>query len=62
METKPTETLTDSMISQLRDEAGAAGDAELVAAIDAGDREAAAEAINNARAMDDSKPFVRVLA
>jgi len=57
-----TETLTDEMIQALRVEAGAAGDTELVSLIDAGDREAAAEAINSARAMDDSRPMVTVVA
>jgi hypothetical protein len=63
-----TETLTDDMIRALRTEAGAAGDSETVTACDAaldGDADAAADVariITDARAMDDSRPFVRVEA
>jgi hypothetical protein len=60
------ETLTDDMIRTLRTEAGAAGDSDTVTACDAaldGDTDAAgdvARIITDARAMDDSRPFVRV--
>jgi hypothetical protein len=61
-----TETMTNTMISTLRDEANTAGDVSLVEACKAallGNTAArckCAGAINSARAMDDSKPFVRV--
>jgi hypothetical protein len=63
-----TETLTDDIIRTLRTEAGAAGDSETVTACDAalnGDADAAADVariISYARAMDESRPFVRVWA
>lgn len=64
----PTETLTDDMIRALRDEAAAAGDLEMVAICDAAlgfddprSRSGCARAITSARAMDDSRPFVRVV-
>lgn len=65
--TDATETLTDEMISGLRREAGNAGDEMQVRFCDEaleGDEAARAEcaqAITNARAMDDSVPFVRVV-
>lgn len=66
-EVEQTEPLTDDMISTLRREAGAAGDTMQVEFCDEaldGDEAARAEcacAINNARGMDDSVPFVRVV-
>jgi hypothetical protein len=63
-----TERLTDDMITTLHSEAGAAGDSAMVAICEAaldgdeGSRVDCAEAITDARAMDDSKPLVRVAA
>lgn len=72
MTTKTTsEPLTDSMIRTIRDEAAAAGDNLMVDSCDMAlashgpvhvGRQACTEAINGARAMDNSKPFVRVVA
>lgn len=70
--TEKTEPLTDTMIRKLRSEAAAAGDHEQVDLCDAAlypsdeaDRERGMEgvclAINSARAMDDSRPYVRVI-
>jgi hypothetical protein len=62
-----TSTLTADMIQSLRDEAAAAGDEQMVRICDdaaAGSLDArgsCAACINVARAMDDSKPFVRVV-
>lgn len=62
-----TETLTDDMITALRRESAAAGDDMQVEFCDEaleGDEAARAEcaqALNNARAMDGSVPFVRVI-
>lgn len=66
--TKTTEILTDNMIRALRSEAAAAGDDGLVWACDDAldgkedGREEVCQAINSARAMDDSKPYVRLAA
>lgn len=65
--TDATENLTDDMIIALKNEAGNAGDEMQVSFCDdalEGDETARAEcaqAITNARAMDDSVPFVRVV-
>lgn len=66
-----TETLTDSMIEQLRTEAAAADDAAMVTicsvalsgqAFSDGARQKCADAITSARAMNDDQPLVRVVA
>jgi hypothetical protein len=64
--------LTADMLRALRDEAGAAGDNTMLGMCDIalgrdldirqGAREDCAAAITDARAMDDSTPFVRVVA
>lgn len=65
------EPLTDDMIHALRDEAAARGDNLMVDSCDMAlashgpihfGREQCAKTINDARTMDDSKPFVRVVA
>lgn len=66
--TNATETLTDDMIHALRTEAERAGDERAVAycdnALEHGTRdrlELVADMLNEARAQDDSRPFVRVV-
>lgn len=62
------EPLTDTMITALRDEAANAGDLDTIEECEmalggmSGARADVAHMINWARAMDDSKPFVRVVA
>ena len=64
----PTEALTATMLTNLRNEAANAGDTEQVAICeraqqgDAEARECCAAVITDARAMCDDTPFVRVVA
>lgn len=68
MTTKNTENLTENMIRALHMEAGIAGDAAMCtmccAALrgEAYGRQACADAINAARAMDDEAVFVKVVS
>ena len=61
------ETLTDEMITALRSEAAAAGDVQMVEICDIAStgsllaRGTCAAVITDARGMDDSRPFVRVV-
>lgn len=63
-----TETLTPAMTKALRTEARTAGDDLMVESCDmalrgdADSKAAVCRAINDARAQDDSTPFVRVVA
>lgn len=66
--TGPRETLTDKMIIDLHREAASAGD-ELLAAEcsralegDLSARDTVADTVSEARGMDDSTPFIRVVA